>query len=345
VVMEPRSREVLALVGGYNYRPGGWDRSQRASRQPGSSFKPFVYAAAIESGKYTAASIVNDAPEVYDLWKPQNYEKHTFRGPIRLRAAFADSVNTVAIRVAADVGLPSIIDMAKRAGISTPIPADVGLSLALGANTVTPLELANAFATFPAGGERAPSRLLLAVNDEVITPTEAPAAAFKPETAYVMVSLMRSVVEAGTARSAAARIRRPIAGKTGTSSLSKDAWFVGFSPDLLAAVWIGFDDGKSLGEGEAGGRTAVPIWTDFMVKALADRPTRDFTAPPAITTVRIDPATGLLPAPGSEGIDEVFIEGTAPRETAVTRDESATADKLLFEGTPPPQAPSGPASP
>jgi penicillin-binding protein 1A len=344
VVMEPRSREVLALVGGYNYRPGGWDRSQRASRQPGSSFKPFVYAAAIESGKYTAASIVNDAPEVYDLWKPQNYEKQ-FRGPIRVRTAFAESVNTVAIRVMADVGLQPTIDLATRAGITTPMPKDVGLSLALGSNSVTPLELANAFSTFPTGGERAPYRLLLGVNDEVITPTEAPVAAFKPETAYVMVSLMRSVVEAGTARSAGARIRRPLAGKTGTSNDKKDAWFVGFSPDLLAAVWVGFDDGKSLGEGEAGGRTAVPIWTDFMVKALADRPTRDFTAPPAITTVRIDPATGLLPAPGSDGIDEVFIEGTAPRETAVTGDESATADKLLFEGTPPPQAPSGPASP
>jgi penicillin-binding protein 1A len=346
VVMDPRAREVLALVGGYNYRPGGWDRSQRASRQPGSSFKPFVYAAAIESGKFTAASMVNDAPEVYDLWKPQNYEKQAFRGPMRLRTAFADSVNTVAIRVLADVGLPPVIDLATRAGITTPMPKDVGLSLALGTNTVTPLELANAFATFVAAGERAPWRMVTAVNDEPMAPTEAPAAAMKPETAYVMISLMRSVVEQGTARAAAARIRRPIAGKTGTSSESKDAWFVGFSPDLLAAVWIGFDDAKTLGAGEAGGRTAVPIWTDFMVRALADRPTRDFTPPPAITTVRIDPATGLLPAPGSEGIDEVFIEGTAPRETAVTRDESATADQQLFEGTPPPpQPPSAPASP
>ena len=230
VVMDPRTREVLALVGGYNYRPGGWDRSQRASRQPGSAFKPFVYATAIESGRYTAASIVNDAPEVYDLWKPQNYEKHTFQGPMRLRAAFAESMNTVAIRLTADVGLQQVIDLANRAGITTPMPKDVGLSLALGSNTVTPLELANAFATFPAGGERAPWRLLTQVNEEVVPPKEEPVAAFKPETAYVMVSLMRSVVEQGTARAAGARIRRPIAGKTGTSSDSKDAWFVGFSP-------------------------------------------------------------------------------------------------------------------
>jgi penicillin-binding protein 1A len=332
VVLDPRTREVLALVGGYNYRPGGWDRSQRAFRQAGSTFKPFVYAAAIESGRYTAATLVNDAPEVYDLWKPQNYEKEVFRGRIRLRTALADSINTVAIRLLADVGLQPVTDLATKAGITTPFPKDVGLSLALGANSVTPIELANAFATFPAGGERASWRLVTAVNDEPLPRTDEPVAAFKPETAYVMISLMRSVVEEGTAKAAGARIRRPLAGKTGTSSDKKDAWFVGFSPDLLAAVWVGFDDSKTLGEGEAGGRTAVPIWTDFMARALADRPARDFTPPPAITVVRIDPATGLLPPPGTEGIEEVFLEGTAPKETSVNRDESAAADKLLFQG-------------
>ena len=346
VVMDPRSREVLALVGGYGYRPGGWDRTQRALRQAGSAFKPFVFAAAIESRRHTPASVLIDAPEVYEsvgeVWKPQNYEREAFKGRVRLRTALAESLNTVAIRVANDVGLPAIIELAERAGISTPMPKDVGLSLALGANSVTPLELANAFATFPAGGQRASWRLVTAINEEEIVPSEQPVAAFKPETAYVMTSIMRSVISEGTGKGAA-RVGRPIAGKTGTSSEEKDAWFVGYSPDLLAAVWVGFDDSKSLGKGEAGGRTAVPIWADFMTKALADRPTRDFTPPPGVEVVRIDPASGLLPPPGAEGIEEVFLQGTAPRETAVSTDEAATADKLLFQDDPAAPAPAAPA--
>jgi penicillin-binding protein 1A len=340
VVLDPRSRELLALVGGYNYRPGGWDRTQRALRQAGSAFKPFVFAAAIESRKLTAASVLIDAPEVYEsvgeVWKPQNYEKESYKGRVRLRTALAESLNTVAIRVANDVGLPAIISLAERAGITTPMPRDVGLSLALGANSVSPLELANAFATFPAGGQRQSWRLITEVNGEEQKVTEEPVAAFRPETAYVMTSIMKSVISEGTGKGAA-RVGRPVAGKTGTSSDEKDAWFVGFSPDLLAAIWVGFDDGKPLGKGEAGGRTAVPIWADFMTRALADRPTRDFTPPPGVEVVRIDPASGLLPPPGAEGVEEVFLQGTAPRETAVSTDEAATADKLLFQdGTPAP---------
>jgi penicillin-binding protein 1A len=335
VVMDPRTREVLALVGGYDFRPGGYDRTQRASRQPGSAFKPFVYAAAIESGKFTPASILNDAPEVYALWKPQNYEKENFRGPIRLRTALADSVNTVAIRLLSEVGVPAAWDLANKAGITTPLPPDVGLALALGANSVTPLELTNAYATFVTGGERQPYKLIETVEGEpppVQPEALQPIRAMKPETAYVMISLMRSVITEGTARAAGARLHRPLAGKTGSSSGYKDAWFVGFSPDLLAALWIGFDDAKSLGQGEAGGRAAVPIWTDFMVKALGDRPPRDFVMPPGVVIQRIDPVTGLLPAPGAEGIEEVFVDGTAPKEVAGSRDEAAAADRLLLQG-------------
>jgi penicillin-binding protein 1A len=329
VVLDPKAHEVLALVGGYNYRAGGFDRTQRAVRQAGSAFKPFVYATALMQGR-TPVSLVNDAPEVYDLWKPQNYEREQFRGPVSLRTALANSINTVAIRLLNEVGVAAVVDVATRAGITTPLPPDVGLSLALGSNSVTPLELSGAYATFVDGGQRLSPRLVLSVDGQELPRPDQPVEAIKPEIAYLVVSLMRSVVEEGTARAAGVRLRRPLAGKTGTSSDKRDAWFVGFSPDLLAAVWLGFDDYRSLGEGEAGGRTAVPIWTEFMARALTDRPVKDFAVPPGIEVVRIDPATGLLPPPGVEGVEEVFVAGTAPKETTVAPEESGKADQLLF---------------
>jgi penicillin-binding protein 1A len=319
VILDPHAREILALVGAYNYRPGGFDRAQRALRQAGSAFKPFVYGAALESGRFTAATLVNDTPDVYDLWKPQNYEKGTFRGPIRVRTALADSVNTVAIKVLNDIGVPAAKDFAVRSGIATAMPEDLGLALALGANSVSPLELANAYATLAAGGRREPARLVLAVGDEETErgPAEA---AMTPETAYLVTSLMRSVVEQGTARAAATRLKRPLAGKTGTSNGQKDAWFAGFSPDLLAVVWVGFDDGKSLGAGEAGGKSALPIWIDVMNRALAGRPVRDFAQPPGVAVVRIEPRTGLLAAPGGEAIEEVFLPGAEGPRAGARRD-------------------------
>jgi penicillin-binding protein 1A len=347
VVLDPKAHEVLALVGGYNYKAGGYDRTQRAGRQPGSAFKPFVYAAALMHGR-TVVSQVNDAPEVYDLWKPQNYEREQFRGPVSLRVAMANSINTVAIRLLNEVGVAAVVDLATRAGITTPLPPDVGLSLALGSNSVTPLELAGAFATFADGGQQLGPRLVVSVDGQELPRADQPVEAIKPEIAYLVVSLMRSVVEQGTARAAGARIRRPLAGKTGTSSDKRDAWFVGFSPDLLAAVWLGFDDNKPLGEGEAGGRTAVPIWTEFMARALADRPVKDFAAPPGIEVVRVDPATGLLPPPGGEGVEEVFVAGTGPKETSVTPEDASRADQLLFGSggsTPPAPPPTEAVSP
>ncbi len=330
VVMDPRSREILALVGGYNFRAGGFDRAQRALRQAGSTFKPFVYAAAIDSGRYTAASVVNDAPEVYDLWKPENYEKGSFRGPVRLRIALADSINTIPIKLLHDLKVPTVKELAARAGITTPMADDLNLSLALGAASVSPLELANAYATFATAGDRDEARLVTAMGGEALERAVAQKV-LRPETAYIVTSMMRSVVETGTARAAYGKLRRPIAGKTGTSNGQKDAWFAGFTPDLLAVVWVGFDDGRSLGAGEAGGKTALPIWTDFMAKALSGRPVKDFAQPPGITVVRIDPATGLLAPTGAEGIDEVFLAGTEPKETAPTQGEASTADQVLLE--------------
>jgi len=227
---------------------------------------------------------------------------------------------------------------AKRVGVTSEIDPQAGLSLALGSLVVTPVELANVYATFASGGLLGPPMLVRAIGGlEEPKPQLTPA--LKPEIAYIMVSLMRSVVDEGTAHAAVAgKLRRPAAGKTGTTSRkpgnqTPDTWFVGFTPDLLCAVWIGFDDGKSLGRKVAAANSAVPIWTDFMVKATAGRPAKDFAQPPGIVVQRIDKATGLLAAAGQEQgtLDEVFVDGTAPTTQAPAAGEEASPDKLILE--------------
>lgn len=334
VVLDPQSREILALVGGYDYRPGGFDRSQRAHRQPGSAFKPVVYTAAIEQKRITAATLINDSPEVYALWKPQNYEKEEFRGPIRVRTALAESINTVAVKVLSDVGLPDARATAVRMGVTSPLPDDLGLSMALGAMTVTPIELANTYATLASGGQRGDLVMIRSVGAEKLPPSKIEPA-LPPEVAYVMVSLLRSVIDEGTARAAAGKLRRPAAGKTGTTNRKSDtidAWFVGFTPDLLAAVWVGFDDSHRLGRGETGAKAALPIWLDFMTRAVIGRPTKDFVQPPGVVVQRIDKTSGLLAPAGQETntLDEVFLDGTAPTEQAPPQGQETSADKLLM---------------
>jgi penicillin-binding protein 1A len=220
--------------------------------------------------------------------------------------------------------------MAIRAGIVSPLPENMDLSLALGTATVTPIEIANAYATFADGGLAGETRLVTAFGNEQV-PTSELRPSVRPDTAYVMVSIMKSVVESGTARAAAAKLQRPAAGKTGTSDDVRDAWFVGFTPELLAAVWVGFDEKRVLGRGEEGAHTALPIWLDFMTKALAGRPVSDFEQPAGVVVARIDPVTGLLSAPGSEGIEEVFLDGTAPTESAAAPGEEANPDQMLLE--------------
>ena len=344
VVMDPTTREILALVGGYDFHAGGFDRAERARRQPGSAFKLVLYGAAADAGKLTPATLINDSPDTYrmgnsgDLWKPENYEKDSYRGPVRVRTAFAESLNTVAIKVLDDLGVPQLQAFAKRVGVTSEIDPQAGLSLALGSLVVTPVELANVYATFASGGLLGPPVLVRAIGGlEEPKPQLTPA--LKPEIAYIMVSLMRSVVDEGTAHAAVAgKLRRPAAGKTGTTSRkpgnqTPDTWFVGFTPDLLCAVWIGFDDGKSLGRKVAAANSAVPIWTDFMVKATAGRPAKDFAQPPGIVVQRIDKATGLLAAAGQEQgtLDEVFVDGTAPTTQAPAAGEEASPDKLILE--------------
>jgi penicillin-binding protein 1A len=297
-----------------------------AKRQAGSTFKPFVYAAAIESGDFSAASIVNDAPEVYDLWKPENYKKGAFVGPVRLRHALAKSINTVAIRVAHDIGPTTVRDLAQALGVQSDLPD--GLSLALGSGEVTPLELTNAFASFAAGGNYAPPWSVKKIGETEYPAPEAKPA-LRPEVAHIVVDMMRSVMTEGTGAKASS-LGQQLAGKTGTSNNARDAWFVGMSPELVVGVWVGFDDfRRELGRKEGGSRTALPVFIDLM-KELGNRSSR-FERPPGVEMVRIDKLTGLRAAEGivENSYEEVFLEGTAPTEVAPSEGEVGADDAIL----------------
>ncbi len=312
VVMEIKTHKVRALIGGYATTKGSFNRATMAKRQPGSSFKPIVYAAAMAAGLVTPARIVNDAPEVYDLWKPQNYKKGAFEGPVRLRYALAKSINTVAIRVCHEVGPDNVRAMASKLGITGELPRE--MSIALGSGEVTPLDMANAFATLAGGGWYAPPRFIESVDGHaapVITPT----AALLPEVAYVVTDMMRSVVEEGTGHAAKA-LGIVVAGKTGTSNDARDVWFVGTTPDYVIAVWIGNDNNDSLG-GETGGTTAVPVFVEI-AKAMGLQK-KSFDRPARVVEVKVDKVTGLLAAPGAPAnsvYNEVFVEGSAPTDVA-----------------------------
>jgi penicillin-binding protein 1A len=326
IALEPSSGEVRALVGGYGFSPGGFDRARFARRQPGSAFKPIVYAAAIASRRFTAATVVDDAPEVFASWKPRNYEGGAFRGPVRVRVALADSINTVAVRVLERIGPASAIKLARDLGITSPL--DANLSLALGASSVTPLEMARAFSVFASGGVRVAPRFVQAIDGRAEPPGERKAV-LGADVAHLVTSLLRSVVVEGTGQAARAA-GRPAAGKTGTSDDHKDAWFIGYTPQLCAAVWIGFDDPRPLGKGEAGGKTAAPIWAQFVKKALEQQPSLDFEQPPGLLVARIDPGTGLRAAEGAaDAIDEIFLPGTEPVDVAPAAGEVDPGTFLL----------------
>jgi penicillin-binding protein 1A len=328
VIIDVKTRKVRALVGGYASKVAGFNRATMAKRQPGSSFKAFVYTAAIDSGKFTPATVVNDAPEVFDLWKPKNYETGKFEGPVLLRHALKKSINTVAIRVTHDMTPNVVAAMAHKMGIVSELPTE--LSLALGSGEVTPLEMVNAFATLASGGIAQAPRFVEAIDGKAIPATQGQQV-LRPEVAYVVTSMLQSVVQEGTARRAAA-LKIPIAGKTGTSNEGKDTWFVGYTPDYVVGVWIGNDDGEPMAGKETGGTTAVPVFVDVM-KTMA-QPGKAFPRPAHVVEKLVDRQTGLLApegAPKATTLSEVFIEGTEPTETApmpgeVTEGTSVTED-------------------
>ena len=336
-VIDPATRKVLALTGGYDFVRSSFNRATQAHRQPGSSFKPFLYTAALQSQKFTAVSVLNDAPEAVrdpytgKVWKPHNYERSGFEGPMTLRQALTKSKNTVSVRLIEALTPEVAIDFAKKAGIHSEMPNN--LTLALGTGEVSELEIANAYTTFDALGKYADPILLVRVADVQGTVLEehqaAPEEAIPPAVAYLGTSLMRSVVEEGTA-GAVRELARPAAGKTGTANEYRDAWFSGYTPDLVTSVWVGFDDHSSLGSGETGGKAALPIWLTFMKGAMDGRPVRDFDVPPGVQTVRIDPNTGLLAGPHVPGRAETFLEGTAPTAEAPPPGE-ANPDRFLME--------------
>ncbi len=323
VSIEPQTRHVVALAGGYDFAASHFNRATQARRQPGSCFKPFVYAAALSSGRFTTASILNDAPDLFrdpwtgKEWKPQNYEKDVFEGPMMLREALSKSKNTISVRLIEAVGPEAVIDLARRAGISSELPEN--LTLGLGTGEVTPLELANGFATFASLGERADPILLTRVVDrdgKVLEEHHAvPEETIPPGVAFITCSLMKSVVEMGTGMRAQ-ELRRPVAGKTGTASGNRDAWFAGFTPGLAATAWVGYDDHAPLGRSETGGRAALPIWLEFMKGAHEGVPVAELEKPADVEEVRIDPQSGLRAHEEGPGRLEVFVEGTAPTEYA-----------------------------
>jgi len=362
------SHEVLALVGGRDFEQSQFDRVTQARRQPGSAFKPVIYAAALDRG-YTPASIVFDRPVVYTddesgfIWRPRNY-KRSFYGPITLREALARSVNNATVHLFRDVGIDYVIKYARRLGIESPLSRN--LSLALGSSSLSLLELTRAYGVFVSGGRRVSPIFIRRVTDrdgmvllendvlgasveaapdsgeptqevaeqttdavdepaptDATPPTDAELGAdsdqlIAPEEAYLVVSLLRAVVEDPGGTGFRLRVlQRPVAGKTGTTNDQADAWFMGFSPDILTGVWVGHDETRYLGTGETGSRAAAPIWVDYMRTALAGRPVRDFPVPDRIEFARIDRKTGLLAGESTEStVFQPFLQGTVPTEMA-----------------------------
>jgi penicillin-binding protein 1A len=333
LAMETATGYVRAMVGGYDFRRSQFNRAVQASRQPGSAFKPLVYAAALDRG-YTPASVVNDAPIVVAdssrLWKPENYDRR-FHGETRLRDALTFSRNVVSVKIAADVGLDHILAYLPRFGLSRPFPAN--LSLALGSSETTLLELVRAYGVFAAGGRLCEPIFILKITDRNgdVLEESRPACAqtLSPETAYLMTSMLEDVVERGTARSARA-LGRPVAGKTGTTNDLMDAWFVGYTPELVAGAWVGFDEKRSLGEKETGGRAALPVWLDFMRAATKSAAKTPFASPGGIVVVRIDEKTGLRATAGGEALPESFRSGTEPVRYAQPAPERGPGD--FFRG-------------
>ena len=347
VALDPHNGRVLALVGGFDFATSEFDRATQARRQPGSAFKPFVYLAALDNG-YTPASIVLDAPVVIDQgehlrkWKPENYTER-FYGPGTLRVGLEESRNLMTLRVAQDVGMETVADYAARFGLHPDLPALP--SAALGSLETTPLDLAAAYAMLVNGGRRIEPAFIERIQDRngrtVYRRDDRDCESCRPgqwqhqlppvlrdhrpviadsRTTYQVVSMLEGAVQHGTGR-ALRELGAPIGGKTGTTNDFRDAWFVGFTPDLVVAAYVGYDQPRSLGRRESGGRVAAPIVRDFFADALQGRPAVPFRVPRGIRFVRIERETGALPGPGSDDIIvEAFLAGTEPTRRAAFRD-------------------------
>jgi len=337
VAIDPRDRRVLAMVGGYDGSKDSFNRATQARRQPGSSFKPYVYGAAIDTELFTAASRVLDAPEVFHdpwtgkVWKPQNYS-HSFDGELSLRKALARSKNIVAVRLIAKIGVDTVVDFARRAGIQSKLPRV--MPLALGAGEVIPMEHINALATIAAMGVRASPRLVLAVTDRkgkfIYGDPEEGEETLKPAVTYVLADLMTSVMSEGTGRKLN-KLGRRVAAKTGTASDQKDAWFVGFTPEIVCGAWVGFDNPTPMGASEFGSKAAGPIWLATMEEGLRDIEPSWYDPPEGLIFVRVDPNSGLMALPEGPGDYEPFVVGTEPTEFTPAVGSVSPADFLTLD--------------
>lgn len=338
VAANPRNGAIRALVGGFDFNRNQFNHVTQALRQPGSSFKPFIYSAALEKG-FTAATVVNDAPLTFtaeqtgsELWEPKNYDGK-FDGPLRLRTGLAKSKNLISVRVLQAIGPQYAQDYIARFGFDPKLHPPY-LTMALGAGSVTPMQMLGAYSVFANGGYRVTPYFIERVEDgkgnvllvnQPLVAGESAERVIDPRNAFIMSSLMRDVVRAGTATRAMRLKRNDLAGKTGTTNEFVDAWFCGFQPNLVAVAWMGFDQPKTLGRNETGGNAALPIWIDYMGAALKGVPEETFNPPPGVITMQINPETGARAGTGG-GIDEYFYqEFPAPDLSAET---SSGAEKL-----------------
>jgi penicillin-binding protein 1A len=320
IALDPANGHLVSMVGGYDYGKSQFNRAVQAHRQIGSAMKPFIYATAIDHDM-SELTIKYDAPVKFKtssgVWAPHNY-KRDYLGPLTLRTAIAKSVNTVSAQLVAQMGVDSVIETMRKLGIRSTLPH--ALSLALGTADLTLEEVAYGIATFPAGGEEVTPVFITKVTDADGKVLEqhtdaAPgtrARKLSPETAYIVTDLMKGVVEIGTAKKAR-ELGRPAAGKTGTSTNYRDAWFFGFTPDLLCGVWVGRDDFKPVAHDATGGQVALPIWLAYMKEAERGRAVRDFAIPPGVVFARADPDKGVPAAPSKLGSRLTpFRRGTLP---------------------------------
>jgi membrane carboxypeptidase/penicillin-binding protein len=320
VALDPVSGDLLAAVGGTDFTTSPYNRALQARRQPGSAIKPLIYAAALEQG-ITAASRWDDGPVSYprgngQVWQPQNYgnKRH---GTLTLREALASSNNVIAVKLLETIGIQAYSELATRLGLT---PRLQDLSLALGTDEVTLHELVLAYAPLANGGYLPQPRSILRSYDSYRKSwTEQPPAntpVLSAESAYITTQLLKEVLISGTARSLKTFSQQhPAAGKTGTTNDYHDAWFIGYTPQLVAGVWLGYDQPRPGGRGFTGGAVAAPLWQRFMAAALANRPAIDFSRPETVLAVRIDPVSGLLAGPDCpQQREEYFRFGTEPTE-------------------------------
>ena len=331
---EVENGHVKAMVGGRDFAENQFNRAVQSRRQPGSAFKPIVYAAALDKG-YTPATLIPDTPIVFEdaknsTWKPNNYDR-TFHGLTLFRDGLIHSRNVITVKILQDIGIDYIIRYARNLGIQSPLERN--LSLGLGSSGVSLLEIVEAYSVFANQGYKLPPVFIRRIEDRngnvIFQSDPRPERVIEKSTAYIITHLMEEVVEEGTGWRVKA-LKHPVAGKTGTTNNLHDAWFVGYTPRYVTGVWVGFDQEKSLGSKETGSRAAAPIWLDYMQEVLEGKPERVFPVPDNVIFANIDSKTGLLPIETSERvIYECFKEGTVPRDYTRRPDEITRTDEFF----------------